>query len=682
MKRKKYFLLLPLMAFAIHAQAQFGGSGSGTASDPYLITNEDELFDVRNDLSANYKLMADLDLTEWIAEESPKQGWAPIGNSTTPFKGVFDGNYHSIKGLTIKRADEDEVGLFGRINQATIKNTAIINPYIQGKSCVGSLVGAALFTAEYYIQNNVCLGGSINGSDYVGGIIGRSFFGSLPYIYTSCYIKGNYASCSINASSNCVGGIIGSEQSYDSTFNNGTSHNDSKSCLITYIQDNIFCGIINAGGMKVGGIVGELFYGVGLAYWANGYRITHNIVVGNVFGQDKTNGIAGEEIGYSYPSRTNINGYNSRTIIYNVCCLDTIACGLYLPHRISGIEYSNNYASLTTVIVYNGEVIEVEDDNYNGVSYGARTLRRKTTYQGMGFDFDSQWAISELKSYPYNIKQSTPPELTSFTLGDASMVKGTADGSGKLYVFVGDEMYEGVVTDGQWQMSLGYVDASKRVTVSVQTGNLMPSPMLVVQKGDAAELPTGEVEGVYQPRNISTFCSNKSLDFSQTEGLRAYIAAGYNKGTVMLMRAKYVPAGEGVILMGEPGSYNVYTTSTKVYYSNMLKGVLEPTVIDPTDGDKTNFILTNGSTGIGFYAVSNSGELAAGKAYLQLPTDAFAQSGKAVNFVFDDQTTGIFNTTVEDVNDGYYTLDGVRLDTRPTDKGIYIHNGKKIVITK
>ncbi|MBQ6208372.1 MAG: hypothetical protein IJK42_01175 [Prevotella sp.] len=353
-----------------------------------------------------------------------------------------------------------------------------------------------------------------------------------------------------------------------------------------------------------------------------------------------------------------------------------------MPHRISGIEYSNNYASLTTVIVYNGEVIEVEDDNYNGVSYGARTLRRKTTYQGMGFDFDSQWAISELKSYPYNIKQSTPPELTSFTLGDASMVKGTADGSGKLYVFVGDEMYEGVVTDGQWQMSLGYVDASKRVTVSVQTGNLMPSPMLVVQKGDAAELPTGEVEGVYQPRNISTFCSNKSLDFSQTEGLRAYIAAGYNKGTVMLMRAKYVPAGEGVILMGEPGSYNVYTTSTKVYYSNMLKGVLEPTVIDPTDGDKTNFILTNGSTGIGFYAVSNSGELAAGKAYLQLPTDAFAQSGKAVNFVFDDQTTGIFNTTVEDVNDGYYTLDGVRLDTRPTDKGIYIHNGKKIVITK
>ncbi len=678
----KYFLLLPLMAFAIHAQAQFGGSGSGTASDPYLITNEDELFDVRNDLSANYKLMADLDLTEWIAEESPKQGWAPIGNSTTPFMGVFDGNYHSIKGLTIKRADEDEVGLFGRINQATIKNTAIINPYIQGKSCVGSIVGAALFTAQYYIQNNVCIGGLISGTNYVGGIIGRSFWSSIPKVRTSCFIKGNYVSCSISAS-NYVGGIIGSEQSYDSSYarsDGSISYNHYDYYLTTNIQDNNFSGIINADGKNVGGIVGEFMYGLTVTYWANGYHVMHNVVTGNIFGQNSTNGIAGTRTTCNITGRYDIT-YRVE-FINNVCCVDTIACGTYLPHKISGFESTNNYGSLSTVIVYNGEVIEVEDDNYNGVSYGARTLRRKTTYQGMGFDFDSQWAISELKSYPYNIKQSTPPELTSFTLGDASMVKGTADGSGKLYVFVGDEMYEGVVTDGQWQMSLGYVDASKRVTVSVQTGNLMPSPMLVVQKGDAAELPTGEVEGVYQPRNISTFCSNKSLDFSQTEGLRAYIAAGYNKGTVMLMRAKYVPAGEGVILMGEPGSYNVYTTSTKVYYSNMLKGVLEPTVIDPTDGDKTNFILTNGSTGIGFYAVSNSGELAAGKAYLQLPTDAFAQSGKAVNFVFDDQTTGIFNTTVEDVNDGYYTLDGVRLDTRPTDKGIYIHNGKKIVITK
>ena len=675
MKRiKKFAALILMVSFAMNAQAQFGGSGSGTESDPYLITNEDELFDVRNDLSAHYKLMADLDLTEWIAEESPKDGWNPIGNSTTPFRGVFDGNYHTIKGLFINRPNISNVGLFGYIYEATIVNTAIINPIIKGNSNVGAFVGLIRLVNENdgyhptncknYVNNNVVIGGKVIGNNNVGGIIGGNSWVDNYFTHGTCYIQGNYSSISVEGINN-VGGIIG----YDCCKNYYYAPFGRYYNVYSIIDDNNYIGNIVSTGEGVGGIVG----GVNLlrTYSSDpGLPIfERNIAGGNIIGKKSTNGLVGSEMPYS-------------SFCNNVCYADTVACGESVPYRISALSYENNYSILSTILVYNGTVLEVEDNNFNGVSYGARTLKRKTTYQGMGFDFDNQWAISELKSYPYNIKQSTPPELTSFTLGDVSVVKGTAIGSGKLYVFVGDEMYEGVVTDGQWQMSLGYVDASKRVTVSVQTGNLMPSPMLVVQKGDAAELPTGEVEGVYLPRNISTFCSNKSLDFSQTKGLTAYIAAGYNKGTVMLMRAKYVPAGEGVILMGDPGSYNVYTTTTKVYYSNMLKGVLEPTMIDPTDGDKTNFILTNGSTGIGFYAVSNTGELAAGKAYLQLPTDAFIQAGKAINFVFDDQTTGIFNVQSTDVDECYYTLDGVRLNQRPTEKGMYIYKGKKIVITQ
>lgn len=675
MKRiKKFAALMLMVSFAMNVQAQFGGSGSGTASDPYLITNEDELFDVRNDLSAHYKLMADLDLTEWIAEESPKDGWNPIGNATTPFRGVFDGNYHTIKGLYINRPNINNIGLFGYIYEATIKNTALINPTIKGNNYVGTFVGLIRLVNENdgynptncknYVNNNVVIGGKVTGNNNVGGIIGGNSWVDNYFTHGRCYVQGNFSSISVEGIDN-VGGIIG----YDCCKNYYYAPFGRYYGVYSIIDNNNYIGNIVSTGEGVGGIIG----GVSLlkTYSSDpGLPIfERNIAGGNIIGKKNTNGLVGSEMPYS-------------SFCNNVCYADTVACGESVPYRISALSYENNYSILSTVLVYNGTVLEVEDNNYNGVSYGARSLRRKTTYQGMGFDFDNQWAISELKSYPYNIKQSTPPELTSFTLGDASVVKGTANGSGKLYVFVGDKMYEGTVTDGQWQMSLGYVDAGKRVTVSVQTGNLMPSPMLVVQKGDAAELPTGEVEGVYLPRNISTFCSNKSLDFSQTKGLTAYIAAGYNKGTVMLMRAKYVPAGEGVILMGDPGSYNVYTTSTKVYYSNMLKGVLEPTMIEPTDGDKTNFILTNGSTGIGFYAVSNTGELAAGKAYLQLPTDAFIQSGKAINFVFDDQTTGIFNVEASNENDSYYTLDGVRLSQRPTEKGIYIHKGKKIIITK
>lgn len=31
-------------------------------------------------------------------------------------------------------------------------------------------------------------------------------------------------------------------------------------------------------------------------------------------------------------------------------------------------------------------------------------------------------------------------------------------------------------------------------------------------------------------------------------------------------------------------------------------------------------------------------------------------------------------------NDGWYTLDGVRLNAQPTQKGLYIHNGRKVVM--
>ena len=53
----------------------FSGQGSGTEKDPYLVSNADELFEVRNDLSACYKQINDIDLSEWIYEESPNMGW-------------------------------------------------------------------------------------------------------------------------------------------------------------------------------------------------------------------------------------------------------------------------------------------------------------------------------------------------------------------------------------------------------------------------------------------------------------------------------------------------------------------------------------------------------------------------------------------------------------------------------
>ena len=125
--------------------AQYSGSGSGTASDPYLIFYADQLNQVRNFLNRDgvyFKLMSDIDLTDWIEQNNPSNGWQPIGVSSSAFKGIFDGNNHTISGLTINRPSTDNVGLFGYIDAATIKNL-IVKGNIEGANQVGGICGAA-----------------------------------------------------------------------------------------------------------------------------------------------------------------------------------------------------------------------------------------------------------------------------------------------------------------------------------------------------------------------------------------------------------------------------------------------------------------------------------------------------------------------------------------------------------
>ena len=108
---KKNILLFFMLSISVMCSAQFSGRGSGTEKDPYLVSNADELYDVRNELNAYYKQIEDIDLTEWIEENNPNQGWSPIGTKTNPFYGHFDGNNKIIKGLYINRPSLGDVGL-------------------------------------------------------------------------------------------------------------------------------------------------------------------------------------------------------------------------------------------------------------------------------------------------------------------------------------------------------------------------------------------------------------------------------------------------------------------------------------------------------------------------------------------------------------------------------------------
>lgn len=83
----------------------------------YLLTSEEDLIAIGDvyPLSGNYMLANDITMSgEWI----------PIGNSKEPFTGIFDGNGHTIDGLT---ASPEANGFFGAAEDAVIRNVVLEN---------------------------------------------------------------------------------------------------------------------------------------------------------------------------------------------------------------------------------------------------------------------------------------------------------------------------------------------------------------------------------------------------------------------------------------------------------------------------------------------------------------------------------------------------------------------------
>ena len=134
--------------------------------------------------------------------------------------------------------------------------------------------------------------------------------------------------------------------------------------------------------------------------------------------------------------------------------------------------------------------------------------------------------------------------------------------------------------------------------------------------------------------NQVSYCSNKNLDFTHLKELKAYVATGYDKakGTIWLTRVKQVPAETGFLLIGDPGDYDIPTIDgvSEVYYKNMFKGTLEGTTIQTTEGDYTNYYLSNGTSGVGFYKVTNAEgqKIGANRCYLPILTDIPAEGSE------------------------------------------------------
>ena len=168
---------------------------------------------------------------------------------------------------------------------------------------------------------------------------------------------------------------------------------------------------------------------------------------------------------------------------------------------------------------------------------------------------------------------------------------------------------------------------------------------------------------------------SNSSEVAIPEGVTAYYASASNGSSVTLkeITGGYIPANTGVVVNASAaGVFHAVATSTSATLSGT--NLLQPwTTAGEPDVVGTYYTLAvSGNNPV--FKQSTGGTLAAGKAYLVIPSAA-----RELTIDFGD-ATGIENIiNAVEQNDGVvYDLQGRRV-ANPT-KGIYIVNGKKVVI--
>ena len=178
------------------------------------------------------------------------------------------------------------------------------------------------------------------------------------------------------------------------------------------------------------------------------------------------------------------------------------------------------------------------------------------------------------------------------------------------------------------------------------------------------------------------------------EALEAYVGPSTYRVTqptkvqkiLKMIKVTSTTANEGVLLKGEVGrtyTYQIAETDPGLYTGNRVIGVREDTTLVQTESDgKSNWVL---QPDYKLHLVSN-GTIKSGRAYVHETNDGdtnFGAKGIYLSFALDEEknTTGIDSVENKkaDEENVYYTLSGVRV-INPTEKGVYIKNGKKVII--
>lgn len=174
--------------------------------------------------------------------------------------------------------------------------------------------------------------------------------------------------------------------------------------------------------------------------------------------------------------------------------------------------------------------------------------------------------------------------------------------------------------------------------------------------------------------------------------LGVYYLYGVDGKEALLTRIRtgYIPANTGVMVQANRGKYTFSKTDANVpalSFPNMLTG----SVVDITPAEalanagasSTSVVMTFGQaadTGfLGFYRFTGK-KLKANKAFVIYDTANGGNVNSLEIKVVEDEPDAISEVNTSNNRQSWYTLQGVLLNNAPTLPGIYIRNGKAVIV--